>query len=72
MILCPALSVVWNIRVIRVVWGFYLIMGFGFLGFFAVVFFVLAFRDGSVIIASVGLDRMRTLQLAFISFALLA
>ena len=33
--------------------------------------FVIAFRDGSVIITSVGFDRVRTLQLGFISFALL-
>ena len=40
MILCPvSLSVVWNIRVIRVIGGFYLIRGFEFLGFFAVMFF---------------------------------
>ncbi len=44
MILCPALSVVWNIRVIRVVWGFYLIRGFGFLGFFAVIFLLWRFE----------------------------
>jgi hypothetical protein len=38
-ILCPvSLSVVWDIRVIRVIWGFYLVRGFGFLGFFAVIF----------------------------------
>jgi hypothetical protein len=71
-ILCPvSLSVVWDIRVIRVIWGFYLIRGFGFLGFFCGYYFVVAFRDGSVIITSVGFDRMRTLQFALISFALL-
>ena len=32
------------------------------------LYFVMAFRDGTVIITSVGLDRVRTLQLGFISF----
>jgi hypothetical protein len=71
-ILCPvSLFVVWDIRIFRVIWGFYLISGFGFLGFFCGYIFVIAFQDGSVFIASVGFDRVRTLQLAFISFALL-
>jgi hypothetical protein len=60
---------VWNIRVIRIIWGFYL--GFRAFRLFCGFFFVTAFRDGSVIITSVGFDRMRTLQLVFISFALL-
>jgi hypothetical protein len=39
-IFCPvSLSVVWDIRVIRVIWGFYFIRGAGFLGFFAILFF---------------------------------
>ena len=53
-----SLSVVWDIRVIRVIWGFYLIRGFGFLGFFCGYYFVVAFRDGSVIITSVRFDRL--------------
>jgi hypothetical protein len=41
-ILCTvSLSVVWDIRVI---WDFYLIRGFGFLGFFAVIFLLLRFE----------------------------
>ena len=44
-ILCPvSLSVVLDIRVIRVIWGFYLIRGFGFLGFFAVIFLLWRFE----------------------------
>ncbi len=44
-ILCPvSLSVVWDIRVFRVIWDFYLIRGFGFLGFFAVIFLLLRFE----------------------------
>ncbi len=61
----------WDIWVNRLMWGFYFIRGFGFLGFFCGYIFVMAFRDGSVIITSVGFDRVRTLQLGFISFALL-
>jgi len=42
-ILCPvSLFVVWDIRVIRIIRGFYLIRGFGFLGFFAVIFLFIA------------------------------
>ncbi len=44
-ILCPvSLSVVWDIRVIMVIWGFYLIRGFGFLVFFAFIFLLLRFE----------------------------
>jgi hypothetical protein len=44
-ILCPvSLSVLWDIRVIRVVWGFYFIRGFGFLWFFAVIILLLRFE----------------------------
>jgi hypothetical protein len=39
-----SLSVVWDSRVIRVIWGFYLIRGFGFLGFYAVIFLLLRFE----------------------------
>jgi hypothetical protein len=43
--ICPvSLSVVWDIRVSRVIWGFYLIRGFGFLGFYAVIFLSLCFE----------------------------
>ena len=62
--------------VCKIMWGFngylafYFIRGFGFLGFCGYII-VMAFRDGCVIITSVGFDRVRTLQLAFISFALL-
>ncbi len=38
-ILCPvSLSVVWHVRVTRIIWCFYLIRGFRFLGFLAVIF----------------------------------
>ncbi len=39
-----SLSVVSDIRVIRVILGFYLIRGFGVLGFFAVIFLLLRFE----------------------------
>jgi len=71
-ILClVSLSVAWDVRVIRVIWGFSFIRGFsGYLGLCGYCF-RRAFRDGSVIITSVGFDRVRTLHLALIRFALL-
>ncbi len=72
MIVCPvSLSVVCDIRVIRVIWGFNFIRGFsGYLGLCG-YYFRRAFRDGSVIITSVGFDLVRTLHLALIRFAFL-
>ncbi len=49
---------------------FIFIRGFSVVRVFVVIIFVGRF-DGSVIIASVGFDRVRTLHLAFISFSLL-
>ncbi len=70
-ILSPVLgSVVWIIKAIRVIFGFYVIGGFGYWVFCGYKF-RRAFRDGSVIITSVGFDRVRTLHFAFLSFALL-
>jgi hypothetical protein len=51
--------------------GFLFNLGFWVFMVICGYIFVIAFRDGSVIITSVGFDRVRTLQLGFISYALL-
>jgi hypothetical protein len=71
-ILSPvSLSEAWDVRVIRVIWGFNFIERFRVFTVFCGYNFRRAFRDCSVFITSVGFDRVRTLPLAFISFALL-
>ena len=72
-ILSPvSLSVAWDVRVIRVI-SLGVLISFGVSGYLGLCgyYFRRAFWDGSVIITSVGFDRVRTLHLALIRFALL-